>query len=210
MAKEYPEFVFFHTGKDRSWPNVLIKSIKASNPYALIIEVTGSMDQIMASRLKAFSDLRLERPAIYLDTDMEVLAPINPVKMLSDTKKKALFCRRTFNQNAAFNTLFRGINFSEYADKTLGEVYPYLACTTVAADWRVWDELHMYLKQMDPKYLEWYGDQEAIKKYVKNNTNTVGFIDEYMYGCLPEYSYLYSPKIVHYKGNRKHAYSVQK
>lgn len=210
MVIDYPHFVFFHVGKDRTWPNILMRSIKASNPTATITEVTGSFDQIMASRIKAFSDLRLEHPAIYLDTDMEVIAPINPVKLLDANNKKVLFCRRTFNQNSEFNTLFRGMDFSEYLGKTLGEVYPYLGCATVAKDWRIWDELYVYVQQIHPKYLEWYGDQEAIKKFVANNLRTIGFIDEYMYGCLPEYFELYSPKIIHYKGKRKNAYPIQK
>jgi hypothetical protein len=207
---DYPQFVFFHVGKDRTWPNILTRSIKASNPTALIIEVTGSLDQMMASRIKAFSDLRFERPAIYLDADMEVLEPINPAKLLDINNKKALFCRRSFNSNTEFNTLFRSVDYSEYLGKTLGEAYPYLACATVAQDWRVWDELYVYIKQIHPKYLDWYGDQEAIKKFVANNIKTVGFLDEYMYGCLPEYVYLYSPKIVHYKGIRKNVNSVQR
>lgn len=210
LADPYPRFVFFHVGKDRSWRNLLIKSIKATNPMAQITEVTGSLNEMMASRIKAFSDLRLEQPAIYLDTDMEVLAPISPVKLLGTNNKRALFCRRTFNYNTEFNTLFRGVDYSEHLGKTLGEVYPYLGCATVAKDWRVWDELYVYIKQIHSKYLDWYGDQEAIKKFVANNLKTVGFLDEYMYGCLPEYVYLYSPKIIHYKGNRKNVNSLQK
>lgn len=211
-------FVFFHVGEDLTWPIKLVNSIKESNPDAEIVmasdaetpdikgvarraNVKGDRAHIMLLRLAGFAAVQMDKPAIYLDTDMIVKAKIDPEQLLGD--KTALLCKRSFNKEGSFNIGLRGMDFSEYRGKTLGEVYPILACATITRDWQPWAQMTAMMDFIHPKYKLWYGDQEALKLYAK--TEEVGYLDESEYACLPEYEhsvYPY-PKIIHYKGGRK-------
>ena len=74
----------------------------------------------MTFRLLAFSELRLTTAAIYLDTDMLVVAPLD-VKGLLGENDVAL-CLREFGTQDTINTSFKGMNLIEYQGKTFGEV----------------------------------------------------------------------------------------
>lgn len=213
-------FVFFHVGDDLTWPNKLVASIKQSNPDAKIvmasdpttpkvdgvdqkIDIKGERQHIMLMRLAGFAAVKADHPAIYLDTDMIVKDRIYPEKMLGS--KTSLLCKRSFNKEGLFNINLRGMDFSEYKGKTLGEVYPILACATVTKDWKPWAYMVAMMDFIHPKYKLWYGDQEALKLYARVEEGEVGYIDESEYACLPEYENMVmpKPKIVHYKGGRK-------
>jgi hypothetical protein len=213
-------FVFFHVGADTSKPKMLVNSIRITNPNSKIIqcsdEITEKIDEVteifrtegdiknlMIFRLEAFSKLGLTEPAIYLDTDMLVIKPVNPEKILEE--RKVILCERTFNKNCVFNVNQRGLNFSEYSGRTLGEIYPFLACATITKKWDFWNELCQILKEMDKKFLQWYGDQEAMREWYKSNGNdSLKFLAESEYACLPEEkSYLNQAKIVHFKGGSR-------
>jgi hypothetical protein len=210
-------FVFFHVGKDVSQPMRLIESILKTNPGSDIVmcadiltpvlqgitqrvNVAGDRDKLMQFRLDAFASVKLERPAIYLDTDMVVREKINPSALLGSSD--ITVCRRAFQRNALFNTKLRGLDFSEYSGRTLDQVYPYLACATVTRTYKPWFEMAMALRRMDPKFSIWYGDQEALKAYA--STKNFGMLSESEYACLPEkVDVRFPPKIIHYKGGRK-------
>lgn len=216
-----PTFVFFRTGeeKDLWYARKFVRSLRESNPDAEIIMCTDSktpnIDGVsrrfeydsdstdyMEYRLRIYKELGLNCPAMYLDDDMIVRQRLDPAALLMD--KQVKFCRRFFDNNAMFNVEIKGLNFDEHKGKRLGEVYPYLACATVAKDWRVWDELLHILDHIDPKYRKWYGDQEAMRIYTQmTDPDTWGELSEQSYACLPEYSHNRMPKIVHYKGERK-------
>ena len=67
----------------------------------------------------------------------------------------------------------------------------------------MWAELLSILDHVDPKYRSWYGDQEAMRIYVKAaEPGQWGEIAERDYACLPEYESK-KAKIMHYKGERK-------
>jgi len=212
-----PTFVFFHIGPNLTQPRRLVDSIRRTNPDAEIImcsdqstpfmlgisqrvHVKGDPKNIMQMRLDGFAAAKLNKPAIYLDTDMAVMEKISPTQMLGD--HDVIMCRRSFQREALFNTNLRGMNFSEYQGKTLDQVYPYLACATVTRSYHAWEQMATILRYMDPKYAIWYGDQEALKSYAA--ANSIGTLDEKEYACLPEFvDRSNPPKIIHYKGNRK-------
>jgi hypothetical protein len=214
-------FVFFHIGADTEQPFMLTQSILKSNKGAKIIQCSdystppvegvsevfrfnGNTNQIMSFRLKAFSEIRLESPAIYLDTDMLVTKQFDPRKLLQE--KEVMLCRRTFNRDGIFNPNQRGLSFYEYSNSKLDSIYPFLACATITRNWNFWHELLELLKQKDKKFLEWYGDQEAMREWhISNKDKKVGYLSESVFGCLPEFSELIkNAKVLHFKGpNRK-------
>lgn len=211
------KFVFFHVGDDLIQPTRLVGSLRQSNPDAEIIMVTdagtpklegvterieieGDRKKIMLMRLTGFSAAQLKEPAMYLDTDMEVLEKIDVEKLLGD--RNVLLCRRSFNKDSWFNINLRGMDFSEHRGLTLDQVYPYLACATVTRSWVPWGMmLKLMTQHLNPKYEIWYGDQEALRLYAI--IEDTGEIDESEYACLPEFRDKFNPKIVHYKGSRK-------
>ena len=212
-------FAFFHVGEDITQPKRLVESIYETNPDAEIymasdkdtpqipgvfkrIDIKGNREDIMAMRLAGFTALVRDRPTFYLDTDMVVKTKLNPEELLGD--KHILFCRRTFNREALFNTKFKDLDLSEYTNRSLDEVYPYLASCTVTRDWKAWGEMYAMLDHMNPKFKKWYGDQEALKLYALSIPNkAMGLLHERDYACLPEHQEQFNAKILHYKGNRK-------
>jgi hypothetical protein len=216
-----PTFVFFHVGDDVLIPQKMVDSILMYHPGAEIImcsdeltpEIQGVTlrvdrrvyrDEIMEARLFAFADLKLDKPAMYIDNDMIFLDYVDVNSLLGT--KQIVMCRRSFNRNSLFSPVQRGIDFREYEGKTLDEVYPYLACATITRDYQPWASMYTSLMTfMDEKFKQWYGDQEALRfASVALNSDELGSIDEREYACLPEYaSQLNRPRIMHYKGERK-------
>lgn len=213
-------FVFFHVGDDLTQPNRLVESIRKTNPGAEIVmasdpdtpeilgidrraNVKGDRKEIMLLRLAGFAGAQVDKPAIYLDTDMVVKQPIDPKKILGN--KTAVLCRRTFQKEAIFNHNLRGMDFSEYKGRTLNEVYPILACATVTRDWKPWAQMVSMMDFIHPKFKLWYGDQEVLRLYASTEADEVDYITEGEYACLPEFEHTVypTPKIIHYKGNRK-------
>lgn len=214
-------FVFFHVGDDVSTPTMLVDSIRWSNPDATIIfctdrvtpqvpgitsrvEIDGDRSLLMTYRLKAFARCQAQGPSIYLDTDMLVIRPLDPFRMLGEGQ--IALCHRSFNISSAFNGNFRGLDFLEYDQKPLGVVYPYVACCTVTRDPQIWQVLLDLLLQLDPKFHLWYGDQEAMKRYAAEHQDLITRLPESVYGCLPEArDHIASAAILHFKGARKPA-----
>lgn len=214
---ERPVFVFFRTGTEEQlwYSRKFVTSLLETNPDARIIMCTDSKTPVIAGterfeldldcedymeyRLKIYSALSLNIPAMYLDDDMIVREAIDPVSLLGD--KQALFCERYFDKDQYFNPNIKGLQFEEHRGKTLYETFPYLACATVTRDFKVWQELLDILQHIAPKYRTWYGDQEAMKIWAKMHPH--GTLSEEEYACLPEYLFGRNPKIIHYKGNRK-------
>jgi hypothetical protein len=209
-------FVFFHVGDDLEWPTRMVASLRAFNPGAEIIQVTdrvtatvegvtwaypteGDREFLMHWRLAAFARLGLDEPALYLDTDMVVKAPIKPSTLVLD--EVCVPCRRSFNRDALFNPRQRGLDFSEYTGKTLDEVYPFVGCATVTRDAGPWEDMAEMFEALPEKFWRWYGDQEVLREYCRQTEVT---LPEYHFACLPEYLKQYpDPAIVHYKGVRK-------
>ena len=215
-------YVFFHVGENIDQPTMLVKSIRRVDPRAEIIhcsdsgtppvagvtlrfELPGDRARLMSFRLRAFSGLALDRPAIYVDTDMLLLKPVSPRVLLSG--RSALFCRRFFNRDGAFNGRFGGMDFMEYDRMPLDSVYPVLACATVTPDASVWENLSSILQGLHPKFSVWYGDQEAMKRLIASAPKEdLGFLSEAEFGCLPEQErYARDATLLHFKGSPRKA-----
>ena len=184
-------FVFFHVGKDISYPQKMVKSLLRHNPSANVImctdsttpDVMGVTDrfeievdpkEILYARVKAYAKLYLEEPALFLDNDMIVQSEIDVEEMLAGTE--VALCRRTFNRDAGFNITMRGLTFEEHDGKTMDQVYPYIACAVAVRDTKIWQEILNIYDTLHPKYRGWYGDQEALRIYAEKYGATILFL----------------------------------
>jgi hypothetical protein len=221
LSGEVSTFVFFRTGTEEelAYTKKFVASLRASNPNAEIImctdrhtpdiegvtrrfELTLDTDNWMEYRLQIYAELRLTKPAMYLDDDMIVREAIDPTKLLGN--RKVLLCERSFGRNLYFNTQMKGLDFYEHRGKKMHQVYPYLACATVTKDYLFWADLLFIMDHINPKYRKWYGDQECMRIWVGTaNYGDYGVLSEADYACLPEELFGRNPKIIHYKGTRK-------
>ena len=195
-------FVFLQVGND---PRVemMVNSINLTNPNARIIQcsdpntkkIGGVTDifrlgsdstNLMTFRLEAFTYLKLTEPAIYLDTDMLILTEIFINQFLQDTE--VALCQRSFGRDTLLNTRFRNMDLSEYANKTLGQVYPILACFTATKSHEFWKACLLNLWKLDKKFHWWYGDQEAMRNIASNGDFNIRYLAESDVACLPEYA----------------------
>jgi len=208
-------FVFFHVGDDISYPQKMVKSLLRYNPNANVIMCTDEdtpdvmgvcrrvefkvdRENLMYSRMKAFAELNMIEPALYIDTDMIFLKSVSVMDCLAD--KKVALCGRSFNGEDKFNIEQRGIRFDEYKGKTLGELYPYLGCAVVTTSSEPWHEMLKFYDLLDPKFKKWYGDQEVLRMYYfRYGDEKCSEIPERVYGCLPEFNHE-DAKILHFKG----------
>ena len=209
-------FAFFHVGDNISQPQKMVKSILRHNPDAYItmftdkdtpdvmgisnrVEIEVNREELCYYRVKAYSThYPYNPPTMYLDTDMLVQGKINVNDILVPGKNYA-FCRREFQCEAVFNVEQRGIRFDEYENKTIDEVYPYIACTVVTDSGGIWKELLAIYDTLDPKFRKWYGDQEALRVYAEKYPDRVADLPESVFGCLPEFKGD-DAKVLHYKG----------
>lgn len=208
------DFVFFHVG-DTFYPTLLTKSIKKFNPDSKIFYITdtknknieGTTDTIridcntedlMTSRLLGFSELKLKTPAIYIDSD--VLITKNIPNELFD-QNEIYLCKRSFMIDSIINTSFKNMDLSEYKNKTLGEIYPFIACFTYAANYKFWKECYKILINLNKKFHYWYGDQEALRIINSQKKFNIGYLNESLICSTPEMlnetSKVYS---IHFKG----------
>jgi hypothetical protein len=158
-------------------------------------------------RTRAFAEARITQPAMYIDTDMLFVLPVNPAAILGD--KEVIFCRRSFDRDAGFNGEQRGGIFKQYHNIPLGTLYPYLGCATITKNYHAWKGMAILMGFMDQNLRSWYGDQEALKVYSHMlYPELVGEMEESEYACLPERAVGgHVPKILHFKGPaRKEAF----
>jgi len=209
------DFVFLHVGPDRT-PIGLIESIHKIMPNSNVIQISDtntkplpnidkfiSIEQnvdIMLFRLEAFSSYNPSGLTVYVDTDMLLVQPIEENDLLG-TEDVAL-CKRVFDFDLPFNTSFGGLDLSEYKGKSIGEVYPYIACCTVTRTNDFWKSCAESLKLIDPKFQKWYGDQEAMKNVIFRGDYKFRELPESVYACLPERFNPNGapPKLFHFKG----------
>lgn len=212
------KFCFFHVGSAIEEPQMLVNSIKKFNPTSEVIHCTdrfspvienvqrlefdGNPKELMLFRVKSFANAQIMEPAIYLDTDMLCCQSIQ--LDVENSNKDIFLCERSFDAQKLFNGNFLSLDFKEYDKKPLGQVYPYLACATITKNSLVWNEIANLCEGLSHKFKIWYGDQEALKIFVKNTQYDLGFIPEDQWACLPEYSkFCDDIKFMHFKGARK-------
>lgn len=213
-------FVFLHVGPAVEQPTLLVRSLRLFHPDAEVIQCTdrstseisgvsavhrleGDTSNLMTYRLASFAALERLEPALYLDTDMLCVAPIDPAAVLGGCD--VAVCNREFSRGALINTRFNGLDLGEYEGRTLGEVYPYVACATIASSARFWQDCLANLHTLHRKFHSWYGDQEAIRNVVGCGKYKVGLLPESIYGLLPEAAgpRLASPRLLHFKGHHR-------
>ncbi len=216
----YNHFAFFHVGKDISQPQKMVKSLLRHNPDAFVtmytdkdtpdvmgitrrVESDVNRDELCYHRVKAYAETYASSilPVMYLDTDMLVQDKI-VVKDLLEPHKDVTFLERTFDRDMGFNIHQRGVEYTEHAGKTMYQTYPYIACTIVTKNPKVWKDLLELYEGLDYRYKRWYGDQEAIRMYVEKYPERVAKIPESVYGCLPERKGN-DAKILHFKGEAR-------
>lgn len=212
-----PSFVFLHVGPDAALPALLVRSIRAVHGGARIVQCTdrhtlavdgvdevrrfeGDTTTLMTFRLACFAALEQPAAALYLDTDMLCVGPLQPQALLGDCE--VAVCSREFDRTAPFNTRFGGLDLTEYTGKTLGEVYPYIACATITRGAAFWVDCLANLSSLPQKFSRWYGDQEAIRNVVNLGKYRATHLPESVYGCLPERlsGDAAAPRLLHFKG----------
>jgi hypothetical protein len=215
MSVQKMTFVFMQTGLN-NYTHLMVASIKKVFPQSVIIQcsnkgtkpiagisslfvVDSDESKLMRFRIDAFTRLGLKTPAIYIDTDMLFINTFNIENSLFGND--AVVCRRSFDRDRVFNHKFKGLNFSEYESMSMDDVYPFLACFTITRNFEFWEKCSLHLKNIDEKFLSWYGDQECLKNITSNSNFKISYIDESECACLPEYSNLFdSPISYHFKG----------
>src|SRR6185436_4417473 len=213
---EMSRFAFLHVGEDSTLPAILVKSIRRFHPAATIVQCTdksssavvgvdqvsrldGDSAKLMTFRLASFAALEAGAPMLFLDTDMIVLRKLDFTAMLDGYD--VAICRREFDINVEINTRLRNLEFAEHTGRTLGEVYPYLACTTLTRDNAFWLACLEELEKLDAKFHVWYGDQQAMREVVDRGRFRVRLLPESVYACLPNRPQKSSaPRILHFKG----------
>ena len=207
-------FVFFHVG-DVEQPRLLVKTIRKFNPnsniYFITDNETESIDSVtdtfriecdrenlMTSRLIGFSQLKLNKPAVYLDTDILITQPITLDLFLGHD---VYLCLRSHQKEGLIDTTFRGLDLSEYSGRTFGEIYPFLACFTYTKDYHFWEDCFAILMSLDKKFHFWYGDQEALRIISDSKKYDMGYIDESVICTLPEFATKQEASYsIHFKG----------
>lgn len=210
--------VFMHIGDDVVLPTIMVRSVRRQNPDVKIVQVAdprapeiAGVDQvarqpmtdsnIMLFRMRCFAALRTAGPTWYLDTDMICNRPLTYEGLEGPT---TAVCLREFDCNTIFNHNFNGMNLTEYAGRTLGSLYPYIGCATLLNDSRFWIDCLANMEALEPKFFNWYGDQEAIRNIAHSGRYEIGHLRESIYACLPERESPEVPPIIsHYKGVRK-------
>ena len=197
-------------------PNYFVKSIKKFCDNANIIQVTdkeskaipgvnevvrigGDIQKIMIFRLYAFYELKLYKQTFYMDTDMIFIKKFKIENLFNENK--IVLLKRSFMNSAILNTKFNDMDLSEYCGRTLGEVYPYIACFSSVSDPMFWKDCLNNLKKLDEKFHYWYGDQEAIRNIVNSDKYKINEAPEKIYACPPRFLDE-NPKayVVHFKG----------
>jgi hypothetical protein len=211
------QVAFLHVGQDIICPTILVRSIRAHNPDAMILQCSdssspqvegtnavqrfeGDVANLMKFRTSCFSRLQIDAPTIFLDTDMLCLQRLDPPAILHDND--IAVCRRQFDTKGLIEINLKNMSLAEYSGKTLGQVWPYLGCATVTKGNNFWIECLQNLLQLHPKFHFWYGDQEAIRNVVASNKYKTALLPESIYACLPEAQPLYgnAVKLLHFKG----------
>jgi len=213
-------FVFLHISEDTEILNPIqqtfIKSLYTFYPEAEIIQVSdkktkkidkvtnvfrfdGDINKIMEFRINSYKELALNKPAIYLDSDMIITKKFDIKKILNLNKNVLL--KRSFDLDMKFNTKIKNLEFDEFNNKKINEVFPILACFIKSNSHILWDQMSQHLDRLEKKFLYWYGDQEILKNLYFEDSKRYEFVDEKYFACLPKYIDKKSfPFIIHFKG----------
>jgi hypothetical protein len=210
--------VFLNVGPDVATAALMVRSIRAHNPGARIIQATdalspavpgvddvqrvaGDSRRIMTFRVLCFAKMDVSTPTWFLDTDMLCLAPL-PV--IGEGGPVTGVCMREFDRHVIFNHAYGGLDFSRYEGMNFGTIYPFLACANFVSNGDFWQRCLDHFSKMPAQFHYWYGDQEAIKHVVAEHGEGFIKLPESVYACLPEYENpQVASKLMHYKGGKR-------
>ena len=212
-----PHNVFFHIGQETIYPTILVRSLRANNPGARIVQCTdlvspqifgvdevtrfaGDTTQPMRFRLECFARFPTSAPTLFLDTDMICVQPVDPAAALEG--HEAAVCLREYNKDLPLDTAAMDVDLSEYSGRKLGDVYPYVGCAVATNGPSFWNACLDNMRGLSPKFWRWFGDQEALRNVIDRGGYKVGWLRESIYACLAdvETDPTTNPKICHFKG----------
>ena len=214
------DFAFFHVGEDFTLPKMLCESIRITNPNSNIIQLTdkktpilrelvtkflrvdGNKDNLMFLRSKAYQSYKIDKPTLFLDTDMLVIKEIHETDIFKD--HNLVLCEREFQRKLKgdnFNAYLLENDLQEFTNQTLYEVFPILGCFIGARKTQLLKTIHeLYSKYSDNKK-KWNGDQFALKEIYHNNKDKIDLISEnkVAYPILRDDNWQ-DTLIIHFKG----------
>jgi hypothetical protein len=217
------DFAFFHVGEDFTLPKMLCESIIKTNPTSGIIQLTdkrtpilselvtkyiridGNKENLMFLRSKAYQSYKLQKPTLFLDTDMLVIKEINENDIFKHND--LVLCEREFDRDLSgdnFNAYLMRNGLSEFSNQTLYEVFPILGCFIGARKTQYLKTAHEIYSKYTINKKKWNGDQFALKELYQNNKDKIDLISEnkiaYPLGRDEKFINSY---IIHFKGNLK-------
>ena len=195
-------FYFFHVGSDVSLPEMLVGSIKISNPKSKIYQITdndspeveqldgcfrfnGNKENIMKFRMETYASINLKKGenAIFLDTDMLVVRELKEKILFKE--KDIVFCQRQFDYENLVNVDYEDLNMLEFKNMKMGQAWPYLGCFLAIRNENPIFRMNEIYNILDEKYKRWYGDQIVLKKFASRFSNKITFVGENEYACVP-------------------------
>ena len=214
-------FVYLY-GKNVIMGELLAQSIKRLYPYNKLIQITddyseqiNSIDNVerfkftrshfmkdcIESQLKIFNKYG---PTIFLDADLIVLKKIDDFFEFKDFDF-SLTESSNLSKSIILNNEKHKKNFPDLINKTLGETMPYNAGIYCCNKKEPLEFMLNIFKTMNKNYLEWYGDQLALKKLVESKLYKIKVFQESIYNYTPIKSDedLSNKKILHFKGDSK-------
>jgi hypothetical protein len=220
-------YVFFHVGNDPTMAEMLVSSIRHSDPRASVEQLTdlrtsviNGVDRIhrfdvqhlpiMLARSIAYSRMpESDGMRVFIDTDMLLLRPISEKDF--PLAADVFLCRRYFNRDQYVNVNFNNMAMLEYEGYTLDRAWPYLGCFLATRSSSVLATLSSFVSELPTKYQQWYGDQIALKYLASLPRLAVQEISELNYAHLVnanvnEYEGQLAAseiKLLHFKGTRK-------
>lgn len=211
-------FAFLHVGNDGFMATTLVQSLRRMHADARIVQCTdrvtpaiagadsvfrfdGDTGKLMTFKLRCFADIELPSATLFLDTDMVCVKPVDPVAALGDND--VAVCVREFDVNRTFKAKFGTMALNQYSGMPMGAVYPFVACATITRKADFWRDCLANLLSLDPKFQDWYGDQEAIRNVIGQKRYKAGTLPESIYACLPERESARHAAILHFKGRER-------
>ena len=213
-------FVFLHIDKGTQESSIAIdtfvRSIEIFFPKTEIIQVTdnktkkinnvnrvfrfdGDTKKIMKFRIDSNRELKLKKPAIYLDSDMVIANRFDLNKLLNFEKE--ILLKRSFDLKTKFNINTKNLSFEEFHGRSINDVFPILACFIKTNSYLFWEEMSRYLKQLEEKFLFWYADQEILKKIYLEDKKRFYLLEEKLFACPPQFiDKKAMPFLLHFKG----------
>ena len=205
-----------HRGIERENIDLFIKSIRKYHTTSTIIHCTDistetfkdvdivhreefDLNHLMVGKIKCFSSFPVDKLSIYLDPDMLLMKTI-PFKLFEE-KADVFLLKRSFDLSNLMPTTFRELEYPDHKNKSLENVYPFIACFVILKNQNFWLDCLKYFEKLDKNYRNWFGDQEIFKRLVNENNYKFAFLDEKNFACPPQHlSGQDRPFIVHFKG----------